>query len=465
MSLDKSWNSLSDNIRKAVKTLEKKKVTHVEAFFTSSQMIEVAVRNSEILTQNKVDDSGVGFRVVVPRNKVGFACTNDLGEESVLDAGKRAFEIAKVSSEDQNFALPEAGQPAKVRELHDHEIAEMSVENAVDVAKRAVDSVEGFDKRLTVKDGRIFFVSGWRGIINTLGVDFEERETKAGIYLGGSGEQNGEVTSGCYDLALSRKADLRPEEVGKNLAERIVQMFKPKSLKKFQGPVVFGSEAVSYQLCDALIDALKGGNVIAARSAWTRKLGQVVTSENLTITDDAVLENGFASRSFDDEGFPSQNTTLVRKGKLESFLHDASSAKSMETKNTGNASRFAGGFEMVHMIIGNGYRTKPEIYPSNIVIQPGNKTKEELVSEMTDGVLVESMAGFVQGGSGMISSQLSNAFLVKDGEILHPIKSGMASGVGFDWFKQVSSIGKDAKQFQNALVPSLQVENVKVIGS
>jgi predicted Zn-dependent protease len=84
---------------------------------------------------------------------------------------------------------------------------------------------------------------------------------------------------------------------------------------------------------------------------------------------------------------------------------------------------------------------------------------------MGEGVLVESMAGFVQGGSGVISAQLSNAFLVKNGEIQYPIKSGMVSGVGFDWLKQVTCVGKDVKQFQNAFVPSLLVENVKVIGS
>ena len=465
MTVDKGWNTLSDNVHKAVRSLEKKNATHVEAFFTSSQTTEVAVRNSEILTQNRVYDSGVGFRVVVAGNKVGFACTNDMTEKGVLKAGEKAFSIARVSSEVPNFALPEASQVPKVSGLYDHEVAEATVEDAVDIAKRAVDAAKGFDRRITVKDGRMFFVSGRRGIVNSLGVDLEEMETKSGIYLGGSGEQDGEVTSSCYELALSRKVDLRPEGVGENLAERISQMFKPKPLKTLRCPVIFGPEAVSYQICDVLIDALKGGNVVSARSAWTGKLGQAVASENLTITDNAMLENGFASRSFDDEGCSSQNTTVVRKGKLENFLHDAASAKALGTKNTGNASRFAGGFEMVHMIIGNGYRAKPEIYPSNIVIQPGRTTKEELVSEISEGVLVESMAGFVQGGSGVISAQLSNAFLVKNGEMLYPIKGGMVSGVGFDWLEGVSRVGNDSKGFLNAVVPSILVKDVKVIGA
>jgi len=235
-------------------------------------------------------------------------------------------------------------------------------------------------------------------------------------------------------------------------------------LKSFEGTAIFGPETVSYQIFDVLVDALKGENVIAQRSAWTRKLGETVASKNLTITDNAILEKGFASRGFDDEGCSSQNTTLITKGALQSFLHDASSAKALKSSNTGNASRFFGGSDIASSIIGNGYRAKPEIYPSNLIIQLGKKTKEELVAETTNGVLIESMAGFSQAGSGMISAQLSRAFLVEKGEIKYPIKGVMVSGIAFDWLNKISGISKDSKQFQNAMVPSLRIEGVKLIG-
>jgi len=465
MGIDKDWASLNSLVHKAIKTLERKNVTHAEAFFTNTRTTEVTIRNSEILTQNKIDESGVGFRVIVAKNKVGFACTNTLSEKAILDAGEKALAIAKVISESPNFALPEASKTPKVNGLFDSRIAEITVEKAIDIAKRAIDSAENFDKRVIAKDGRVLFNSGYRGIMNTLGVDFEEPETKATIYLGGIGEQNGEVTCSCYDFKFSRIEDLGPEIIGENVGKMVTEMFKPQTLKTFQGTVIFGPEAVSYQLADVLVDALNGESAFSGRSAWTRKLGQTVVSENLTITDNAILEKGFASRNFDDEGCSSQHTTLIRKGKLESFLNNATSANALKTKNTANASRFPGGLDTVHMIVGNGYRAKPEIYPSNLVIHHGDKMKEELVSEITKGVLIESMAGFAQKGSGIISAQLSRAFYIQNGEIRYPIKGGMVSGVGFDWFKQVSEVGKDVKQFPNAIVPSLLVNEVKVVGA
>jgi PmbA protein len=120
---------------------------------------------------------------------------------------------------------------------------------------------------------------------------------------------------------------------------------------------------------------------------------------------------------------------------------------------------------MVRMIVGNGYRKKHEIYPSNLVIKPGSASKEQLLSEIEKGVLVEYMAGFAQEGSGIISAQLSQAFLVQNGEIKYPIRGCMVSGVAFDWLKQVSCVGNDAKQFLNSVVPSLWIEEVKLVGS
>ena len=464
MTSDENWRFLTSTVHKVIKALEMKNVTHAEAFFTSGETIEVTIRNSEILTQNKINDSGVGFRIAVS-GKVGFACTNTISEKAISKAGNKAFDIANVSSEVPYFALPDASKAPNVKGLFDARVAEVDLEEAVSIAKRAISTAEGFDKRVIAKDGRVLFESNRVGVINTLGVDFEEKGTRTVIYLAGGGEQDGEVTSSCYDIMFSRMANLNPEVIGENVARKVIQLFKPKPVKSFEGTVIFGPEAVSYQIVDVLADALKGDNVLSGRSALTKNVGQKVGSQSLTVSDNAILENGFGSRSFDDEGCPSQNTVLIKDGKLEGFLHDATTANAFQKGSTGNASRSPRGFELVNMIIGMGYRTTPQISMSNLMVHSGSKTKEQLVSETTKGVLVESMSGFPQAGSGMVSAQLSQAFFILNGEIKHPIRNGMVAGVVFDWLKHITAVGNDSKQFQDAVVPSLQVEEVRVVSA
>ncbi|UCG44695.1 MAG: TldD/PmbA family protein, partial [Candidatus Bathyarchaeota archaeon] len=407
MNQQDSWRTLSDNAHRTITFLNKKAIVHAEAFFTSGQSTEVTIRNSEILTKNRVDDLGVGFRVVSKGNKVGFACTNAIGKEEVLAAGETAFNIAKISSATPDFALPSAGKLPVVNGLFDPRVAEINVEEVVDIAERASRATEDFDKRVVAKDGGAFFQVEHVGIMNTLGVDVEEERTHAIAYIGASGEQNSEVTSSCYEVMYRRALELNPELVGQNAARKVVRLFEPKSLESFEGTVVFSPEAVSYQLVTVMLNALKGDNVVARRSLWGERIGEQVASSKLTVEDDALFEGGFSARSFDDEGCPSKKTTLLKNGELKGFLHYATSANALAVEDTGNASRFPGGFDMIQLIIGKGYRAKPEVYSSNLTIQPGSKTTEELLAEVDKGVLIESMAGFPQAGSGIISAQLS----------------------------------------------------------
>lgn len=464
MSLNEAWTELSDYVHKAMKKLERQGVALAEAFFTTTQTTDVGIRNSEIFTQNRACDAGVGFRVAVKGNRIGFACTNSMSEKAVNEAAENALHIARASSRIENFALPEAHSIRKLEGMFDPEVKEANVEDVVELAKRGIDAAEDFDKRIIAKTGRVSYMWGWLGLVNTLGVDCQERQTKTLIYLGASGKQNGEVTSSCGDFMFKRTANLDAETVGVNVAKMAISLFKPKPVASFHGTVVFGPEAVSYQLFYALVDALNGETVATERSFWSKRIGETVASVNLTIEDNALLDGGFSSRSFDDEGCPSQKTVLVKRGRLESFLHNATTANMLKTGDTGNASRYSGGMNMARAIAGNGYRAKPEVYPSNLVIRSGRKSKQQIVSEIDKGVLVESMAGFTQAGSGVISAQLSTAFYVEKGEIKHPIRSGMVSGIAFDWFSQVSEVGNDSKQFADSVMPSLRIENVKIIG-
>ncbi len=66
-------------------------------------------------------------------------------------------------------------------------------------------------------------------------------------------------------------------------------------------------------------------------------LGKQVTASGITLYDDATLPHGLASRPFDDEGVPSQKTTIVNKGILQTYLHNTSTAKRYNTQTTANA--------------------------------------------------------------------------------------------------------------------------------
>ncbi|NPE09915.1 MAG: TldD/PmbA family protein [Asgard group archaeon] len=460
--VQKDWENVYSLAEQTItKAMKEDSANDYEAYFSAYETIEVNIRNSEILTQNKLVDSGAGFRAIV-NGHLGFSCSNKIDQRSFDDTLENAKNVAKMSRKDIDISFPESTKEAAINNLYDSQFESISLEKTVEIAKQAIDSAEDFDKRITVKTGRILLRAGYRGLMNSKGVNISEKGTYSIFYVGGGGQQANEVTGGCYEGSVSRKLKLEPEKMGEKLARKIVTMFGKKKVEEFKGSAIFASDSVAYQILGVLNEALNADNILTEKSAWINQLGNTVTSEDLTIIDNGILDGGYSSRHFDDEGSSSQKTVLVEKGKLTNYLHYMKSAKKMATQTTGNACRSPSSFDLVRSIIGVGYRAKPEIYPSNIIILPGQKTQEKLLAEIDKGVLIESMAGFPQKGSGMISAQLSRAYYVEKGEIQFCLKDAMVSGKIFDWLKQISGISKEVKEHQSAILPDLRIEDVKV---
>ncbi|MBU7032933.1 MAG: TldD/PmbA family protein [Theionarchaea archaeon] len=461
--MEEQWRDQESLVKKTLNQFGREAT--IEAFYTQSHTLLVTIRNSRIYARNERDDAGVGFRAAFDK-RVGFASTNDFTENSLSRACRKALSMARTSSPIPGFSLPIPERTPTVKGLYDPSISESPIEDVVDRAQRTINAAESFDPRVKAKDGRVEYQWGFRGVKNSEGVAVQERISTSMLILSGVGElPDGTVTGLCSDYQFSRHADSVPESVGETVAERVIRMINPKKIRGFNGTVVFGPEAGSYQLTDALIDALKGENVQTGRSAWTGKIGEKVASEMFTLTDDGVLPSGFSSRTFDDEGSPSQKTTLIEEGVLVSYLQDASTATTLGAANTANASRFFGGFDITQSIIGKGYCTVPHVYPSNLVVTPGNVSRNAMISEIDKGVQVESMDGFVQAGSGLISARISQGFYIENGEIIHPVKGGMVSGIAFDWFNSLSGVGTDVKVYPNAILPTLRIEDVTLVGT
>ena len=460
--LQNDWENVYSYTEQTInKAMKKDSSKDYEAYFSSYETIEVTIRNSEILTQNKMIDSGIGIRTIVD-GQLGFSCCNKIDQKVFDETLENAISVAKMSRKDSNIGFPEKSKTMTVNDLYDSKFEDVTIEEIVDQAKTAIETAEDYDKRVTVKSGRIILQKGYRGLINSNGTNVNEKGTYYMCYIGGGGQQANEVTGGCYESKVSRKYQLELDKMGEKLAKNITTMFGKKKVDEFKGTALFASGAVSYQILDVLNEALNGENLITDKSAWKNQVGNLVTSENLNINDNAILPGGYSSRSFDDEGSTSQKTTLIENGVLSKFLHYIKSANELNTQTTGNASRSPSSFDLIRSIIGVGYRAKPEIYPSNIIITPGEKNRDKLLSEIDKGVLIETMAGFPQKGSGLLSAQLSRGYYVEKGEIQFCLKDAMVSGVVFDWLKQISGISKDVKEFQNAILPALRIEDVKV---
>ena len=174
-------------------------------------------------------------------------------------------------------------------------------------------------------------------------------------------------------------------------------------------------------------------SVQEGRSLLKGKLEEQIANEKVTILDDALYPEGFSTRAFDSEGYPSQKTVLIEKGKLKSFLHNTQTARKDKVKSTGNGSR--------------SYKGSLNVSPSNFYLEQGNIKEEDLFKKHAQTIEIVALQG-MHSGANPISGDFSlsaEGFLYQNGTRLHSLKQFTVSGNILQLLKDVEMIADNFK--------------------
>jgi len=196
--------------------------------------------------------------------------------------------------------------------------------------------------------------------------------------------------------------------------------------------------------------ALLGKTVLQGSSPLGRRRGTRVFSELFTLRDDALLDGRPGSRPVDDEGVPSRPVFLVQAGQVEGFLYDLETATRVGTSPTGHGRRstFA----------------KPQPAFTNVVVEPGTASFEELLVAIGDGLLVEETRGSPRGNAvgGTFAQPAAVAWRVHGGEVLGLAQEVTVAGNAHDLLGRVVAVGREPTWIGSRSVPTLVVEGASV---
>ena len=218
-------------------------------------------------------------------------------------------------------------------------------------------------------------------------------------------------------------------------------------------PVIFTPKAVPNILI-ALTTGLNGRSVATKSSPLTDRLGEQVMDERFTLHDDGLMESGLLSSPFDDEGVPRQRFPLYERGVAKNYLLDLSNASILHMESTASA--------------GRSLLMPPSPTESNLHVQPGEMTYEEMIDDMEEGLIVDQVIGGGQSNllGGEFSMNVELGFLVKKGKITGRVRNTMVAGNIYDLLKnQLLGIGKEAAYESGVLTPHLYFKDVSVSGS
>ncbi len=436
-------------IGEKILNLIENEVDQAEIYIARAKGIAIKVENGVIKTARQLYDQGIGIRVI--KNKaIGYAYVTSFEQSEIEKTAKQAIDLAKASTPDSDFvSLPSYnGKYPIVNGRYDKNIEYANPEDVAELMKRAIDAAK-IDARVYSISGEASASFGEKCILNTLGIKIYDKATQSNLYIYSTVKEYDEMMAS-YEMDESRIIkDLNPESVGKRATEFALRSLHPKKIETGTMDLILDPMGIMDIFGTGLGRALNAEEVMYERSYLAGLLNQQIGSDILHIEDNARIDGGIASRIFDAEGYPSQQTQIFEKGVLKSYLHNSYTANKMNTMNTGNASRYS-------------YAGLPSISITNLIIQPMSGTQDDLISEVQKGILLRSTGDTPNMVTGDLSALVSQGFYIENGEIKHPVKETLIGINMKDLFSNITRIAADVRRIGPLITPSMLVKDVKV---
>jgi TldD protein len=214
--------------------------------------------------------------------------------------------------------------------------------------------------------------------------------------------------------------------------------------------VVLGPGWPGVLLHEAIGHGLEGDFNRKGTSAFSGRMGERVASPLCTIVDDGTLPQRRGSLNIDDEGTPTQCTTLIEQGVLVGYMQDRLNARLMGAKPTGNGRR-------------ESFAHLPMPRMTNTYMLAGPHDPAEILASVDKGLYAVNFGGGqVDITSGKFVFSASEAYLIEGGKVTRPVKGATLIGNGPDVLTRVSMVGNDLELDEGVGVCGKEGQSVPV---
>jgi TldD protein len=226
-------------------------------------------------------------------------------------------------------------------------------------------------------------------------------------------------------------AQAEPEEVAERAAGRALALLDAVDAPTGRLSVVVGNGFGGVLLHEAVGHGLEADAVQKRASVYAGKLGQRIAPAFLTAYDDGSRRGDWGSDGIDDEGTPTQRTTIIEGGRLRSYLYDLLRAGREGVESTGNGRR-------------QSFRHVPVPRMTNTFFAPGDATKEDLIAEIGRGLYAVSFGGGqVEPATGDFVFGVSEGYLIEDGAVTAPVRGATLVGNGLEALGAIDGVAAD----------------------
>ena len=246
-----------------------------------------------------------------------------------------------------------------------------------------------------------------------------------------------------------------PYSIGNAVASDAVMLLKANAPPSGKFHTVIDQKLCATLLHESIGHPLEA-DLAMSGGGFGNRIGELVSSKLVTVYDHGQVEGGLGYFAYDDEGTECKRTTLIEKGMLKSFMHDRTSAALAQVGPTGNAHAW-------------DYSVEPLIRQTNIGLESGDYSMDELTEGVKEGLFLEGTFGGQADTNADFTFGFQKARWIRHGKLADELRGANVAGNAINVFKTISAVGKEAvlrpgacgkSQFaiQGRVVPAIRCE-------
>ncbi len=416
-------------------------IDYADARIIETEYEYILVRNGNLETYTRSNNIGFGVRTLL-NNAWGFHSSNKVEDTEIDRVIEKSLEIAKASGIVKGKPIllsaldPQKGKYATEIKKNPFNV---SMEDKINLLL-SLDEMLSKYKNLKVRTARMLSV----------------RERKVFVSLDGSLIEQDIVHTGAEIIALAVKEEevqrrsygdfgqagyefiegLRLPNEAPRVGEEAERLLLAKPCPSGRKDIVISDDQMVLQVHESVghpteLDRVLGTEASYAGTSFvtTEKLDSFkYGSEFVNITADATIKNGLGGFGWDDEGIPAQRIYLIKEGVFNDYLSSRDTAPLIGRKSTGT-------------MRASSWSRIPLIRMTNINLEPGDTTFEELIDGVNDGLyLLTNKSWSIDDRRINFQFGVEFAYEIKNGKLGDVVKDATYTGITPEFWNSCDGI-------------------------
>ncbi len=421
-----------------------------DALYVHGESISVAQRLGAREKLESSEGRDLGLRVFIGKRQA-FVSSTDFSPKSLKVLAERAVDMARAVPEDPVCGIaPEELLVRKWPDLDMNDRRRPTAKALIELAAEAEDAARAV-KGVTNSEGA---EAAWgrSSVMLAASNGFSGGYKRSGFSLSCAvlaGEGTGMERDYEWTSAVHLEDLMSAPTVGRNAGKFAVRRLHPKKAVSARLPVVY-DRRVSGSLIGHLSGAINGRGIARGTSFLKDKMGAKVFADGIRILDNPHRKRGLGSRPFDAEGLACTRMAVIDDGVLTTWLLDLASARQLNLKPTGHASRGTSG--------------PPGPTTSNFYLEKGKQSVDELIGDIKSGLFITDMIGSGVNGVTGDYSRGASGFWIENGKLAYPVSGITVAGNLKDMFLAMTP-ANDLQFKGSTNAPTVRIEGMTIASS